>query len=103
MIKERRSIKICRQSGYQYRETPAIILRGQWLIDCGFEIGDYVCVSCENGKLVIVPDEEKAKMIQEENEFLEREIKALKKRFKAEKKKLHMQYVAEKENSYGKG
>lgn len=103
MVKNSRSIKICSQSGYKYRETPAIILRGQWLSELGFEIGDYVCVSCENGKLVIVPDEEKAKMIQEENEFLDREIKALKKRFKAEKKKLHMQYVAEKENAYGKG
>ncbi|WP_417192604.1 SymE family type I addiction module toxin [Blautia sp.] len=29
------------------------MLKGQWLKELGFEIGDYISVSCENGKLII--------------------------------------------------
>lgn len=101
MAKKSRSIKICGQSGYRYRETPAIILKGQWLTDWGFEIGDYVSVSCENGRLVITPDAERAEMIRAEKAFMERELKALQKRFEAEKAKIRG--VAEREATYGRG
>lgn len=39
-----------------------ITLKGQWLKELGFDIGDYVSISCENGKLVISPDAERVAM-----------------------------------------
>ena len=53
-----RSMKVHAQSGYNYKATPTIILKGQWLLEMGFEIGDYISVSCEDGKLIITPREE---------------------------------------------
>ena len=44
-----RSMKVHEQSGYNYKATPTIILKGQWLKEMGFEIGDYITVSCEDG------------------------------------------------------
>ena len=55
-----RSIKVVSQSGYNYKATPTITLKGQWLKELGFDIGDYVSISCENGRLVITPDTERA-------------------------------------------
>ena len=51
-----------------------ITLKGQWLKELGFDIGDYVSISCENGKLVITPDDERAAMAEAETAFMEREI-----------------------------
>ncbi len=99
--KSRRSMKVVAQSGYKYRETPTITLKGQWLKDLGFEIGDYVSVSCENGKLVITPDAERAELVEAEQAFMDREMKVLQKRFEAEKEKIHAQFVAEREVGYG--
>ena len=36
------------------------MLKGQWLKKLGFDIGDYVSITCENGKLVSTPDMERA-------------------------------------------
>ena len=88
------------QSGYNYKATPTITLKGQWLKELGFDIGDYVSISCENGKLVITPDAERAAMAEAENAFMEREMASLKK-FEVEKSKLHAQFVAEREARYG--
>ena len=60
--KNRRSMKVVAQSGYKYRETPTITLKGLWLKEIGFDIGNYVSVSCEDGKIIITPDAEKASM-----------------------------------------
>lgn len=92
-----RSMKVQEKSGYRYKPTPAIILSGKWLAELGFDIGDYVSISCENGKLVITPDAERAAL--EESEAREMEI--LQKRFDAERRKLHAQFVAERETGYG--
>ena len=59
-----RSMKVYSQNGRNYKATPTIILKGQWLEEMGFTIGDYISVSCENGKLVITPDTERAEMEQ---------------------------------------
>jgi antitoxin component of MazEF toxin-antitoxin module len=99
--KNRRSMKVVAQSGYKYRETPTILLKGQWLKELGFKIGDYVSVSCEDGRLVITPDVEKAKLVEAEKAFMDREMKALQERFEAEKEKIHAQFVAEREVGYG--
>ena len=57
-MKTNRSMKVRKQSGYNYSPTPAIILKGNWLKEVGFEIGEYISVRCENGKLIITPDRE---------------------------------------------
>lgn len=96
-----RSIKVVSQSGYNYKATPTITLKGKWLKELGFDIGDYVSISCENGKLVITPDDERAAMAEAEAAFMEREMASLKKKFEVEKSKLHAQFVAEREARYG--
>ena len=97
---KKRSIKVISQSGYKYRETPTIMLKGQWLKELGFDIGDYVFISCENGKLVITPDAERAALARAEADFMEREMASLKKKFEAEKTRLHAQFVAERGDGY---
>ena len=76
------------------------MLKGEWLKELGFEIGDYVSVSCENGKLVITQDVEMAAMKEAEAAFMERETRILQKRFEAEKEKLHAKFVAERKAEY---
>lgn len=95
-----RSMKVHSQSGRNYKATPTIILKGQWLQEMGFEIGDYISVSCENGKLIITPDAEKAVMEQAEAEFMEKEMKEFQKKFRKEKEMLHAQFVAERAAEY---
>ena len=95
-----RSMKVHEQSGYNYKATPTIILKGQWLQEMGFEIGDYISVSCEDGKLIITPDTEKAARVKEEAEFMDEEMKKLQKRFQAEQAKLRAQLVAERSTEY---
>lgn len=34
------------------------MLKGQWLKEAGFNIGDSITVICEDGKLIITPREE---------------------------------------------
>lgn len=101
MVKKNRSIEVISQSGYNYKETPTILLKGQWLKELGFDIGDYVSISCENGKLVITPDTERIAIAGAEMAFMEREMASLKKKFEVEKSKLHAQFVAERETRYG--
>lgn len=90
-----RSLKVHEQSGYNYHGTPTIQLKGQWLKELGFNIGDYVSIVCENGRLVITPDVERAKEKAAEKAFMEREMKALQKRYELEKANLKAQMVAE--------
>ena len=92
---KKRSIKVYGQSGYKYQETPTIMLKGMWLKELGFEIGDYISVTCEDGRLVITPDAERAAVKAAEAEFMEREMKALQKRYETEKVKIRAQMVAE--------
>ena len=55
-----RNMKVCGQSGYEYETVPAITLKGKWLEELGFHLGDYVQVKCENGQLIFTPDVNKA-------------------------------------------
>ena len=64
-----RSLKVVVQSGYNYQTTPTIVLKGRWLQEAGFDIGRCVQVKCEEGKLVIVLDEVREKLIEAENRF----------------------------------
>ena len=54
-IKKNRNIKVYGMSGHNYDQVPTIMLKGKWLDQINFHIGDYVMVSSEDGKLVITP------------------------------------------------
>ena len=95
IMAKKRSIKVYGQSGYKYREKPTITLKGMWLREAGFDIGDYISVICEDGKLIITQDAERAAVKAAEAEFMEREMKAVQKRYEAEKVKIRAQMVAE--------
>ena len=101
MAKKNRSVKVYGMSGYKYQSTPTIMLKGNWLKELGFDIGDYISISCENGKLVITPDVEREELARAEAEFMERETKALQKKYQKEKERLHLQFVAERKVEYG--
>jgi antitoxin component of MazEF toxin-antitoxin module len=100
---KKRSVKVYGQSGYKYRETPTIMLKGMWLKEAGFNIGDYISVTCEDGKIIITQDAERAAVKAAEAEFMEREMRALQKRYEAEKVKIRAQMVAEKSAEYASG
>ena len=97
---KRRSIKVYGQSGYKYQETPTIMLKGMWLKELGLEIGDYISVVCEDGKLIIIPDTERAELEKAEAEIMENERKAMQKRVKDRRRQLLEQRVAESQIEY---
>jgi len=92
---KKRSVKVYGMSGYKYQQTPTIMLKGLWLKEAGFDIGDYISVTCEDGKLIIAQDAERVAVKAAEAEYVEREMKSLQKRYEAEKVKIRAQMVAE--------
>jgi toxic protein SymE len=58
MRKDKRTLKVCEQSGNRYKPTPALMLKGAWLEEWGFTTNTLVTVQCEEGKLIIMPREE---------------------------------------------
>lgn len=58
MKKSNRQMKVYAQSGYHYKPTPTITLKGAWLEEWGFKIDTPVSVQCENGKLTIIKQAE---------------------------------------------
>lgn len=59
MKKDNRILTVYSSSGLNYKETPAIVMKGQWLKDYGFEIGAKYAVESKKGKIVISIIEEK--------------------------------------------
>lgn len=57
MRKEKRRLKVCEQSGYRYKPTPTLMLKGAWLEEWGFTPDMLVSVQCEDGRLIITPME----------------------------------------------
>lgn len=57
MRKEKRKLKVCEQSGYRYKPTPTLMLKGAWLEEWGFISNMLVSVQCEEGRLIITPME----------------------------------------------
>ena len=76
-FKKTRNMKVYGMSGYRYRSTPTIQLKGEWLKEIGFDIGDYISITCENGRLVITPDAERAALKEAEDAFMEKETKKI--------------------------
>ena len=57
-FKKERKMKVYAQSGYQYKDTATIILKGAWLETLGFEPGTPIRVECEGGRIVITKENE---------------------------------------------
>lgn len=51
--RKKRSLKVYGQSGYKYKETPTIILKGEWLKKAGFDVGDSIVIEYNKGSIVI--------------------------------------------------
>lgn len=51
--KKTRKLKVYGQSGYKYQDTPTIVLKGKWLEDAGFEIGEKFTVYQYNGTIIL--------------------------------------------------
>ncbi len=96
-----RNLKVVGQSGYNYKETPTITLKGKWLEEIGFQIGNYVQVSCEDGKLMITLDSTRMEMEASREAFMDAELKKLAKRYELEKEQIREQFVAEQKERYG--
>ena len=56
-FKKFRKMKVYEASGYNYKRTPSIILKGDWLKETGVDISGLIQVECENGKLIITQRE----------------------------------------------
>lgn len=53
-VLENRLLAVHTSNGYNYKSTPMIMLKGDWLRNCGFEPGSKVNTVCEvDGKLLI--------------------------------------------------
>lgn len=53
MKQANRKMKVHEQSGYNYKPTPTITLKGAWLEDWGFSSNTPINIQCEDGKLTI--------------------------------------------------
>ena len=101
MTKNKRSVKVYGMCGYKSKLTPTIMLKGKWLSDFGFDVGSYISITCEEGKLIIAPDMERMELEEAMAEFAEQEKKKFQKRFKKDKEVFRAQYVAEQQTKYG--
>lgn len=99
--KDFRELKVSSSNGYGYKSTPMVRLQGLWLEEMGFNIGDPILVKCEEGKLIITVDHDRALAEEKEQAFLDEEMKKLQKCFEAEKKKIYQRVVAERKERYG--
>lgn len=57
-FKKKRQMKVYAQSGYKYKDTTTIILKGAWLEDCDFTPNAPIREECEKGRLVITRSDE---------------------------------------------
>ena len=53
MAKKERELKVYEASGHNYKAIPAIMLKGSWLREWGFEAGKKIVVECSDGELKI--------------------------------------------------
>lgn len=51
--KNKRKLKVNATSGYKYKDTPTIQLKGEYLNACGFSIGTPITVTLSDDKIVI--------------------------------------------------
>lgn len=100
--KEYRELTISEACSYGRNPAPQLRIQGLWMKDLGFNIGDAVRVKCEDGRLVISLDGERADRLEAKKMFLEGENKKLRNRYEKEKEEIYKNYVAEHRESYGR-
>ena len=59
MQKKERDLTVYGMSGHDYKNVPTIMMKGKWLQEFGFGIGNKYHVECKPGKLVITIPETK--------------------------------------------
>ena len=52
-MKKERDLKVYGMSGYQYKSTPTVMLKGDWLKEFGFDIGRKIKVFCNEDEIII--------------------------------------------------
>lgn len=57
-LKKHRELKVYEMSGRDYKPTPTIMFKGQWLEKFGFKAGEKMNVQCEGSKLTITLKDE---------------------------------------------
>lgn len=80
-----RKLKIYSQSmgGGNYTSVPTILLKGKWLEEAGFQMGEYVAVEIEENRIILSktnpPEKPTKKLSIEEkiNELDQKQLKAL--------------------------
>lgn len=82
------------------KSVPMLRVSGLWLEELGFKTGNFVRIKCEDGQLIISPNEEQSQQVAEEKAFMEAEMKKLQKRYQKEKEEIHARFVAEREAVY---
>jgi antitoxin component of MazEF toxin-antitoxin module len=99
--KDFRALTVSEATNYGRKTAPMLRIQGLWLQELGFNIGDPVLVKCEDGKLIVMRDPEQTDLDEIEAAFMDKEMKAARKRFKEEKKGICAQYMAERKVGYG--
>lgn len=61
-------LKIYRGNGKNYAPIPEIRLKGNWLEDFGFSIGDTIYADCENGQIIIKKPNKSTEEMRNEND-----------------------------------
>ena len=80
-----RKLKIYNQSmgGGNYTSVPTILLKGKWLEEAGFNMGEYVAIDIEGNRIILsktTPPEKPTKKLSIEekiNELDQKQLKAL--------------------------
>lgn len=80
-----RKLKIYSQSmgGGNYTSVPTILLKGKWLEEAGFNMGEYVAIDIEGNRIILsktTPPEKPTKKLSIEekiNELDQKQLKAL--------------------------
>lgn len=83
-----RKLKVHAQSiGSNYIQVPTLILKGQWLKQAGFDIGDYVDVECNRDRIKLTkttPPESKETDLEKKMQILNKKQRARLSRMKDE-------------------
>lgn len=56
-FKEQKELKVYEMSGREYKPTPTIILKGQWLKELSFVPGEKMNVQCEGALTITLKNE----------------------------------------------
>ena len=82
-MKERRKLKVYKRTSDSGRDMPVIVLQGNWLMNHGFNPGDFIAVECEENDLHIVKRDPDASELETISERIEKLTPAQKRKVSA--------------------